>query len=126
MEDVNRQAEAIRVNMRSWPEVLTWREGLDFAREAEDAKFFADLMVSWLLPTSKVRYEIRTGILAAPPGRRRQHGLLRCCVLPQLEAQSRGVPDAIGRSGFRAARSAAAQRPRRRAPCLATGTCGTI
>ena len=66
--DVNRQAEAIRVNMRSWPEILTWREGLDFAREAGDAKFFADLMVSWLVPTSKLRHEIRAGILAALRG----------------------------------------------------------
>jgi hypothetical protein len=64
----DRQAEALRVNLRQWPELLTWREGIDLAWTARDANFLADWALSRLLPSYKARFEIRSSVVAALRG----------------------------------------------------------
>lgn len=62
------QAEALRVNLRQWPELLTWADGFDLAWTARDARFLADLTFSRLLPSYKARFEIRAGVKGALSG----------------------------------------------------------
>jgi hypothetical protein len=62
------RAEAIRVNLREWPELLTWGECLDLAWSARDSKFVAEMAVSRLVPSYKARYQVRSSVLAALRG----------------------------------------------------------
>jgi hypothetical protein len=66
--EADRQAEALRVNLRQWPELLSWREGIDLAWTARDANFFADWALSRLLPSYKARFEIRSSVVATLRG----------------------------------------------------------
>jgi hypothetical protein len=66
--EADRQAEALRVNLRQWPELLTWRDGIDLAWAARDAKFLADWAVSRLLQSYRARFEIRTSVVATLRG----------------------------------------------------------
>lgn len=62
------RAEAIRVNLRYWPELVTLGEALDLARTARDANFLTEMLLSWSLPSYKARLEIRGGVLTAVRG----------------------------------------------------------
>jgi hypothetical protein len=62
------RAEAIRVNLRNWPELLTWRECLDLAWEARDANFVGEMAVARALPSYKARFEIRSCVMAVLRG----------------------------------------------------------
>lgn len=60
--DAAKQAEAIRVNARNWPGLLTAPEAVDLAWQARDPDLLADLLVARLVPSAKVRFEVRSAI----------------------------------------------------------------
>jgi hypothetical protein len=64
----DQQAEALRVNLRNWPELLDLRECLDLSWNARDADFLTTMLVSRVLPSFKARFDIRKSILGAFKG----------------------------------------------------------
>ena len=65
---IGERAEAVRVNLRHWPELLTLRDTLDLAWTARDKDFLAASLLSSVLSSYKDRFEIRASILAALQG----------------------------------------------------------
>lgn len=62
--DAAKQAEAIRVNLRNWPGLLTATEAIDLAWQTRDPNLLAELAVDRLVPSAKMRHEIRSTIQA--------------------------------------------------------------
>jgi hypothetical protein len=62
--DAAKPADAIRLNLRNWPGVLTLLEVGEFSWRARNASLLTDYVVSGLLPSAKMRHEIRTSIQA--------------------------------------------------------------
>jgi hypothetical protein len=60
--------EGLTTNWRCWPELLDLRDCMDLAWSARDASFFAAISLAKLLPSYRVRFEIRSSILAALQG----------------------------------------------------------
>lgn len=58
-DERDEQNEAIRLNLRNWPELLTLGECLDLSWNAGDGHFFASTAVARLLPSARSRHEIR-------------------------------------------------------------------
>lgn len=50
---------------RMWPFLLDMRDTWDLAWTAHDAEFFGAMTVARILPTIKVRYQLRAGVLSA-------------------------------------------------------------
>ena len=67
-EHRHEQAEALRVNLRNWPELLNPGECLDLAWTAGDASFFGATSVAKVLPSYKARFEVRNVVKAAFEG----------------------------------------------------------
>jgi hypothetical protein len=53
---------------RMWPFLLDMRDTWDLAWAAHDAEFFAAMTIARVLPTIKVRYQLRAGVLSAFQG----------------------------------------------------------
>ena len=66
--DTAGRAEAVRVNLRNWPELLTLDEWFDLAWTARDPAFLLEMAVSRVVPSFKARFEIRKSIVAACQG----------------------------------------------------------
>jgi hypothetical protein len=64
----NEQAEALRVNLRNWPELLTARKCVELAWTARDPNFLTTMLFSRMVPSYKSRFEIRKSVLGAIGG----------------------------------------------------------
>ena len=58
-EDRVQQAEALRVNLRNWPELLSVRDCFELSWHARDATFFVSTLLRKVVPSYKCRYEVR-------------------------------------------------------------------
>ena len=63
------RAEALTVNRRNWPELLSVAECFELAFAARDAGFFADTLLAQAVPSWKCRFEMRLALWTALAGR---------------------------------------------------------
>jgi hypothetical protein len=73
-------AADLRINIRQWPELLTFTETLELAWLSRDAKLVGFLALARLFPTLKTREEIRTtfrSALRGEPSRTRSEVLMK-------------------------------------------------
>jgi hypothetical protein len=76
---------------RLWPELASLSDCTELARSGRDLEFFGKMLLSWALPSYKVRFEIREAVLLAFEGKQRSDPL----TLPLLRRNWR-VNDGAG------------------------------
>jgi hypothetical protein len=58
-------ASDLRINTRQWAEMLDLRECLDLFWTSRDTRLLVPMLANWLLPSLRMRSDLRAGVLAA-------------------------------------------------------------
>ena len=67
-EHLGERQEGIESNLRWWPQILSFRDAFDLAWHTHDAGLFADIAVAKLLPSYRMRNEVRSSVQASLRG----------------------------------------------------------